>query len=136
MKKIIGFSCLVLAAMHTGAQETLLLRHPSVSADKLAFAYGSDIWVSGRDGSNPQRLTINPDVEYNPVISPDGKWIAFSGNYEGNIDVYIVPVSGGNPKRLTYHPNPDVVKGWAGGKVIYSSSKGIGHSPVRKAFPG
>ena len=83
------------------AQETLLLRHPSISADKIAFAYASDIWAANKNGSNPVRLTVNPDVEYNPIISPDGKWVAFSGNYDGNVDVYVVPIEGGSPKRLT-----------------------------------
>ena len=123
MRKFIGLQLLFLAATQLSAQETLLLRHPSISNDKLAFAYGSDIWVAARDGSNPQRLTINPDVEFNPSISPDGKWVAFSGNYEGNIDVYVVSVNGGNPRRLTYHPGTDVVRGWNGSKVIYASGK-------------
>ena len=57
------------------SQETLLLRHPSVSGDKIAFAYASDIWVANKNGSNPVRLTVNPDVEFNPIISPDGKSI-------------------------------------------------------------
>src|SRR3982751_4001993 len=100
---------LVLAVLQLPAQETLLLRHPSISGNKIAFAYGSDIWVASRDGSNPARLTINADVEYNPVLSPDGQWVAFSGNYDGNIDVYVISVNGGDPRRLTYHPNPDVV---------------------------
>src|SRR5215217_7521025 len=123
MRKILGLQLLLLAATHLPAQETLLLRHPSISNDRLAFAYGSDIWVAARDGSNSQRLTINPDVEYNPSISPDGKWVAFSGNYEGNIDVYVVSVNGGSPRRLTYHPGTDVVRGWNGSKVIYASGK-------------
>ena len=123
MRKFLFVKLLVLACFPLLAQETLLLRHPSISGNKIAFAYGSDIWVSNRDGSSPQRLTINQDVEFNPFISPDGKWIAFSGNYDGNIDVYVIPVNGGNPKRLTFHPNVDVVRGWSGGKVMYASSR-------------
>ena len=123
MRKCLGLQLLLLAGLSLQAQETLLLRHPSISENKIAFAYGSDIWVAARDGSQPQRLTINQDVEFNPFISPDGKWIAFSGNYDGNIDVYVVPVQGGNPKRLTYHPNPEVVRGWNGSRILYASSK-------------
>jgi tricorn protease len=123
MRKRFGLPLLLLVATHLSAQETLLLRHPSVSSEKLAFAYGSDIWVANRDGSSPQRLTVNPDVEYNPCLSPDGKWVAFSGNYDGNIDVYVVSVNGGNPRRLTYHPGTDVVRGWKGSKVLYASGK-------------
>jgi tricorn protease len=123
MKKLFALQAVLLAGLILKAQETLLLRHPSISGNKIAFAYGSDIWTVNRDGSNPQRLTINADVEYNPFLSPDGKWIAFSGNYDGNIDAYIIPVNGGNPKRLTYHPNNDIVRGWNGTKVMYSSTK-------------
>lgn len=123
MRKIFGLPLLLMAAVNLSAQETLLLRHPSLSNDKLAFAYGSDVWVASRDGSNAQRLTVNPDVEYNPSLSPDGKWVAFSGNYDGNIDVYVVSINGGNPKRLTYHPGVDVVRGWKGSKVLYASGK-------------
>jgi tricorn protease len=72
------------------SQETLLLRSPSVSNDKIAFAYASDIWTAGKDGSHPTRLTVNQDVEFEPVLSSDGKWVAFSGNYDGNVDVYVI----------------------------------------------
>ena len=68
----------VSVLLHTAlSQETLLLRSPSVSNDKIAFAYASDIWTSNKDGSNPLRLTVNQDVEFEPVLSPDGKWVAF-----------------------------------------------------------
>src|SRR5690349_14792045 len=108
----------VLIGINAVAQETLLLRSPSVSNNKLAFAYGGDIWTSDLDGSHPQRITVNPGEESNPVLSPDGKWIAFSGNYDGNEDVYIVSVSGGSPKRLTYHPSSDIVRSWNGNDKI------------------
>ncbi|HEX6333309.1 MAG TPA: PDZ domain-containing protein, partial [Flavisolibacter sp.] len=123
MRKFTYCSLLFLLAGSVSAQETLLLRHPSIHDQTLAFAYGSDVWVASKDGSRPHRITINSDVEFNPVISPDGKWIAFSGNYDGNIDVYVVPVHGGNPRRLTYHPGSDVVRGWSGGRVMYASSR-------------
>lgn len=133
MKKLLGLPVL-LVALQLSAQETLLLRHPSIYNNTIAFAYGSDIWTANRDGSNPQRLTVNPDVEYNPVISPDGKWVAFSGNYDGNVDVYVVTVGGGNPKRLTFHPNADVVRGWNGSKVIYASGKESAPQRYQKLF--
>lgn len=116
------------------SQETLLLRHPSISGDKIAFAYGSDIWVANKNGSNPIRLTVNPDVEFNPIISPDGKWVAFSGNYDGNIDVYVVPIEGGSPKRLTWHPGSDVVRSWNGMSVIYASTKESATTRYQKLF--
>lgn len=110
--------------MGQSAEETLLLRSPSVSKSKVAFAYAGDIWTAERDGTNPQRLTVHKGIETHPVFSPDGEWIAFSGNYEGNTDVYVVSAQGGMPQRLTFHPYPDVVRGWTPeGKILFSSAR-------------
>ncbi len=119
---IIGAAFLALLATkpvlaQTG--ETLLLRTPSASINDVAFVYGGDIWVANKDGSNPRRLTINPAVEQNPVFSPNGKLIAFTGNYDGNTDVYVIPVEGGAPKRVTHHPSADVVRGWLNNDEVY-----------------
>jgi tricorn protease len=117
------------------AQETLLLRFPSVSDRHLAFAYAGDIWVANKDGSSPKRLTVNPDVESQPLLSPDGEWIAFTGNYDGNIDVYIIPVTGGTPKRLTWHPQADLAKGWNGNhKIVFSSGRASNHPRYNRLF--
>ena len=62
--------------------ETLLLREPALSRDHLAFSYAGDIWLAGRDGSNPQRLTVGPGVETSPHFSPDGQWLAWCRGYE------------------------------------------------------
>ncbi|MBB2146367.1 peptidase S41 [Pedobacter sp. LMG 31464] len=102
--------------------ETLLLRSPAVSNNNLAFVYGGDIWISDLNGSNPRRLTINPAVEQSPVFSPNGKFIAFTGNYDGNNDIYVIPIEGGAPKRVTYHPNADLVKGWLSDDELYFTS--------------
>lgn len=116
--------CMTLGAAFsaTAQQETLLIRSPSVSANHLAFVYGGDIWISGKDGSNPRRLTVNPAVEQNPLFSPDGKQIAFTGNYDGNTDVYVIPIEGGNPKRVTFHPSEDILRGWIGNDQLYFTS--------------
>ncbi len=106
----------------TWAQETLLLRNPSISKEHIAFVYGGDIWIANRDGQLARRLTVNPGVELNPVFSPDGKQIAFTGNYDGNTDVYSVSILGGAPKRLTYHPASDVVRGWISDSEVYFTS--------------
>lgn len=112
----------LLAATSLSAQETLLLRNPSISAEHIAFVYGGDIWLADRDGSNPKRLTINPGVELNPVFSPDGSQVAFTGNYDGNTDVYTLSIQGGEPRRLTYHPGADVVRGWLSNSEVYFTS--------------
>ncbi|WP_426060121.1 S41 family peptidase [Hymenobacter sp. B1770] len=113
------------ALAQTAPTETLLLREPALSRDKLAFSYAGDIWTANRDGSNPQRLTVGPGVETSPHFSPDGQWIAFTGDYDRNPDVYVVAVSGGQPRRLTWHPSADVVRDWTpdGKSILFSSSQ-------------
>lgn len=103
----------------TAQEETLLLRNPSISKTHITFVYGGDIWIAEKNGQNPKRLTTNPDVELNPTFSPDGKQIAFTGNYDGNTDVYTIPVYGGEPKRVTFHPSADLVRGWLNNNEVY-----------------
>jgi tricorn protease len=105
----------------TGAP--LLMRHPTLSKTKIAFAFAGDIWTVPRSGGAAVRLTSIPGC-MNPCFSPDGTKIAFSGVYDGNIDVYVIPSEGGIPKRLTSHPDPDEAVGWTpdGNQVVYSSS--------------
>ena len=119
--------------MSLGAAEdspTRLLRQPAVSKEHLAFVYGGDIWVSDRDGRRPVQITSHPASEYAPHFSPDGKWIAFSANYDNNTDVYVVPVEGGQPRRLTWHPAADVVTGWSadGRRVLFVSNREVANS--------
>ena len=114
MKYVVSILFLALSLFVTPAfsQQSLLLKQPAVSAQKLAFVYAGDLWVADRDGSNPRRLTSSPAEENNPVFSPDGKLIAFSASYEDNTDVYFISVSGGQPQRLTWHPDSDIPTGW------------------------
>lgn len=103
---------------------TLLLRMPAISADHLAFVYAGDLWLAERDGSSPRRLTVHAGVENSPYFSPDGRWIAFTGEYGGNDDVYVVSIDGGQPERLTWHPEDDTVRGWSrDGRVLFNSAR-------------
>src|SRR5579859_2258797 len=114
----------------TDTAETRLLRQPAVSKDHLAFVFGGDIWVSDRDGGRPMRITTHPAPEFAPHFSPDGKWIAFSANYDNNTDVYVVPVEAGQPRRLTWHPAADIVSGWSadGKRVLFVSNREVANS--------
>jgi tricorn protease len=105
------------------ANQTRLLRAPTVSATQIAFAYANNIWVVPRAGGMAHRLTSFPGLTTNPHFSPDGKWIAFTGEYAGNADVYVVPAEGGEPRRLTWHPGADQVQGWTpdGKGVVFGS---------------
>src|SRR5213080_5555047 len=107
---VIVLSALPLLAVDI--HDTRLLSEPAVSGDRIAFAYANDLWVANLDGTGVRRLTSHPGVESGPKFSPDGKWIAFTGRYEGNTDVYIVSADGGVPKRLTWHPQNDVALGF------------------------
>ena len=104
---------------------TRLLRMPTVSATAIAFAYANNIWTVDRAGGLARRLTSFQGQSSNPHFSPDGKSIAFSAEYAGNIDVYVVPADGGEPKRLTWHPGGDVVQGWTpdGKSIVFASSR-------------
>lgn len=117
-------TCLLPFTTLAQSTETLLLRSPSTSQQKIAFNYAGDIWIADENGQQPQRITVNQDVEQEPMLSPDGKWIAFSGNYDGNVDVYVVPVNGGTPRRITWHPDADIVRGWHGNdKILFASTR-------------
>ena len=107
--------------------DTRLVHDAAVSANHIAFAYVGDLWVADRDGDNVRRLTTAPGEETNPRFSPDGSLIAFSGSYEGNVDVYVVPVVGGVPRRLTWHPGRDIVQGFTpdGSAVVFTSPRSV-----------
>ena len=105
-----SFALLAALAVLPGpllAQSTRLLHHPDVSAQYVAFTYAGDIWLVPRAGGDARRVTSSPTVEKDPHFSPDGKWLAFTGEYNGNDDVYVVAVAGGEPRQLTWHPGPD-----------------------------
>jgi tricorn protease len=106
-------------------EQTLFLRQPTLSEQQIAFVYGGDIWLCDRQGNGPRRLTSHPAAEFNPHFSPDGQWLAFSADYENNVDVYVVSVSGGSPRRLTWHPQADVVNGWTpdGKRILFTSPR-------------
>ncbi|HWK08833.1 MAG TPA: PDZ domain-containing protein, partial [Vicinamibacterales bacterium] len=104
---------------------TRLLRMPTVSATQIAFVYANNLWIVDRAGGAARRLTSFQGQTTNPHFSPDGRSIAFSGEYAGNVDVYVVPAEGGEPKRLTWHPGADSVQGWTpdGTAVVFASSR-------------
>ena len=94
---------LTLGPSLAGAQ-TKLLRFPAIHGDRVAFTYAGDIWTAPVTGGTATRITAHPGIEVFPRFSPDGKWIAFTGQYDGDEQVYVVPSTGGEPKQLTYYP--------------------------------
>ncbi|MEP6788535.1 MAG: protease, partial [Acidobacteriota bacterium] len=114
--------CMTVSAQTGG---TRMLRTPTVSATQIAFAYAQNIWAVPRTGGAARRITTFPGQTSNPHFSPDGRWIAFTGEYAGNQDVYVVSAEGGEPKRLTWHPGADLTQGWTpdGKAVMFSSTR-------------
>ena len=102
-----------------------LLRNPDLHGDKVVFVHGGDLWLVSAQGGEARRLTSHVGTESQPKFSPDGRWIAFSGDYDGNNDVYVIPAEGGEPRRLTWHPYPDRVIDWEpdGKHVRFQSSR-------------
>ncbi len=103
-----------------------LLYNPAITEGKIAFVYGDDIWVADSEGRNAKRITSHAGEEQNPYFSPDGKQIAFTAGYDGNVDVFVIPTDGGEPTRLTWHPGDDIVRGFTPqGKVLFSSQRAV-----------
>ena len=117
---------------------TRLVADPAVHGDQVAFEYAGDLWITEASaplGTKARRLTSHPGDEVNPVFSRDGKWVAFSGEYDGNFDAYVVPSSGGVPRRLTWHPGPDVVYGFTPeGRVLFGSPRDVSNRGVFHLF--
>src|SRR5690348_10717384 len=116
-----GLACVALCGAAANASEgtdsggpspKLLLRFPTLSQTQIVFNYGGDLWVVSREGGDARPLTTGVGTETLPHFSPDGSQVAFTAEYDGNLDVYVVAATGGVPKRLTFHPSPELVRGW------------------------
>ena len=142
MKKTVLLVVAVLAAItvtvraRVDTTNTRLLTQPAISANHVAFVYAGDLWSAKLDGTDVRRLTSDEGVESNPAFSPDGSQIAFSAQYDGNTDVYIVPSAGGRPTRLTWHPGTDIVQGFTpdGTSVLFSSARAVFTTRYRQLF--
>ena len=95
---------LVWVGAAVGIAQTKLLRFPDISGDQIVFTYAGDLWLVGDAGGAARRLTAHPGLELFAKFSPDGQWIAFTGQYDGDEQVYVVPVTGGAPRQLTFYP--------------------------------
>jgi tricorn protease len=121
-------TALVLAgfpAVHAAQMNRVLLRDPTMSKTQIVFEYGGELWSVARSGGQARMLASGMDLLTGPIFSPDGSQIAFTGTYDKNTDVYVVPATGGQPRRLTFHPDPDVAVGWTpdGGSVLFRSKR-------------
>lgn len=115
------FACSLVRAQ---GEKPLLTQDPTLSATHIVFAYGGELWSVSRDGGTALQLTNGAGQKSHPHFSPDGKWIAFTAQYNGNFNVHVMPAEGGEPRQLTFGPGPDAAEGWApdGKSVLFCSS--------------
>jgi len=137
MNKLFAFgaSCIFSFQLHAQIDAGLFL-YPDVSKTQIVFTYANDIWLVAKEGGTAFKLSSPPGVESFPKFSPDGKSIAFSGNYDGNLDVYVLPVAGGIPARLTQHGSADRVVEWTpdGKRVLFASGRESGRERFNQFF--
>ncbi|MDP2888669.1 MAG: PDZ domain-containing protein, partial [Bacteroidota bacterium] len=94
---------LTLSLSATAQNEARLMRYPDINKNMIAFVYAGDIWSVDANGGEARRLTSHSGLELFPKISPDGQWIAFSGEYSGSRQIFVMPSNGGTPRQLTFY---------------------------------
>ena len=113
-------AALVLLSFASHAAATKLLRFPDVWHDRIVFSYAGDLWTVGTQGGTATRLTSNPGLELFGKFSPDGRFIAFTGQYGGDEQVYVIPSGGGAPRQLTFYPAPGpLAERWGYDNQVY-----------------
>ena len=124
-----------LLVASTAHAQTKLLRFPDIQGDRVVFTYGGDLWSASATGGTATKLTSHPGLELFAKFSPDGKWIAFTGQYDGDEQVYVMPATGGIPRQLTFYPargplkprhgSDNQVMGWTpdGKSVLFRSMR-------------
>jgi tricorn protease len=143
---------LLLVAFSTAAfaqqvHEGRLMLFPDVHHDKVVFVYGGDLWLASTSGGVARRITESPGRELFPKFSPDGKWIAFTGQYDGNFNVYVMPSEGGQPKQLTFYQGQaqqlsdrmginDEVIGWTpdSKRIVFLTRRDAGNDWTKRQF--
>jgi tricorn protease len=141
---IIG--CAILAAAQE-APEGRLLRFPDIYKDKIAFMYAGDLWLASSSGGMARRITSHAGRELFPKFSPDGKWLAFTGQYDGNFNVYVMSSEGGQPKQLTFYQGSaqplsdrmgilNQVIGWTpeGKSVVFLSRRDAANGWIKRPY--
>ncbi len=121
---LVGVMVALVSPLVVGQARPHLLQLPALTKTEIVFNYAGDLWVVPREGGKATRLTVGVGLETAPTVSPDGGTVAFSGDYDGNTDVFTIPIGGGVPKRVTYHPAPDVPVMWTpDGRIVFRSNR-------------
>ena len=127
--------CLLAAGVSSAFGAMQLVQKPAMNKTEIVFSYAGDLWRVDRAGGVATRLTGATGFETEAAFSPDGKTLAFTGEYDGNVDVFTIPVTGGVPRRITYHPDADRVAGWSadGSRILFRSNR-LSHSRYTQLF--
>lgn len=144
-KNLFAAVFVLAVAVVTAPAQSKLLRFPDVHGDRIVFSYGGDLWAVSSGGGTATRLTAHPGVETFPKFSADGKWIAFTGQYDGDEQVYVMPAGGGEPKQLTFYPSrgplaprwgyDNQVYGWTrDGKIFFRSLRDSWSLPIARLY--
>ncbi|PYS89316.1 MAG: peptidase S41, partial [Acidobacteria bacterium] len=143
--RFILFVTLVLAFVFVASSQTKLLRFPDIYGDRVVFTYGGDLWTTSSSGGTATRITAHPGMETYAKFSPDGKWIAFTGQYDGDEQVYVVAAGGGEPKQLTFYPSrgplaprwglDNQVEGWTkDGRIVFRGGRDSWSLPIARLY--
>jgi tricorn protease len=144
-KSLLALAAIFVLSVTTYSQ-TKLLRFPDIRGDRVVFTYAGDLWTASSSGGSAARLTSHPGVEVFGKFSPDGKWVAFTGQYDGDEQVYVVPTSGGEPRQLTFYPArgplaprwgwDNQVFGWTkdSKRIIFRSLRDSWSLPIARLF--
>ena len=135
-----------LASPTSAAAQSKLLRFPDIHGDRVVFTHGGDLWVAAVGGGTATRLTSHPGLELFARFSPDGKWLAFTGQYDGDEQVYVMPSTGGEPRQLTFYPArgplttrwgyDNQVYGWSadGARILFRSHRDGWALPITRLY--
>src|SRR6266478_3485945 len=139
-------AALVLLSFASHAAAAKLLRFPDVWHDRIVFSYAGDLWTVGTQGGTATRLTSHPGLELFGKFSPDGRSIAFTGQYGGDEQVYVIPSAGGAPRQLTFYPAKgpftprwgwdNQVYGWSkdGKRIFFKSQRDSWALPIARLY--
>lgn len=123
----VAMALLTVTSASAAASEAGYYRAPAIYQDQIIFTAEGDLWRGNINSTEAQRLTSHAAEELNATISPDGQWVAFVANYEGDPEVYVMPMSGGVPKRVSYENSRVRVQGWTpNGEVLFSTDNVVG----------
>lgn len=137
MKRSLLFLLAIMATqLSFGQVSARLMRFADVSESQIAFVYGGDIWIMPKDGGTANQLTHSPGEESWPRFSPDGKEIAFSASYNGNLDLFVMPAGGGVPTRVTYNSFDDRMVEWHpdGKRLLFASKRESGRQSYSQFY--